>query len=160
MAGKSHWWLGNNSYSALSNTFLPQWRQSSKRKVLQVVHRAAASAQAQQVVTAPSSSVPSASASIACAQRQTPVEMSLVQNQLVHCSSTYADTTVEVRGEQKEQISAQGLLLLLHPILLWHNTTGGHQRMDYVKDKSQMLKSKYNRKNTFLCEHKWFQTLA
>lgn len=43
---------------------------------------------------------------------------SLWLHQAFHCSSTCADTMVEVRREQKEQNSAQGLLLLPHPILL------------------------------------------
>lgn len=66
---------------------------------------------------------------------------SLQLHQVFHCYYSCADTTVEVRGEQKEQNSAQGLLLLPCSILLWHNTTRGHQRMEYIRTKVSRLKA-------------------
>lgn len=148
MAGKSHWQLCSNYHSVLTNTSPPPPPAPSLTPAKQQEEGTTGCTQCCSSGTdGTDSNCSQQPNTLAYAQRQYSVEISLSAKptgglwlrQAFHCSSTYVDATVEVKGEQKEQNSAQGLLSLPHLILLRHNTTGGHQRMEYVKTKVSCL---------------------
>lgn len=143
MAEKSHWQLCRNCYSVISNVFLPQHQQSSKKKVPQAVHCAAALAQIEEKVTAPSSHGHLLPLSTS---QGGPLEIFIVQNKPVLCGYTRhfialaqihcADTLVKTRAKGTKQCT--WTLLHLDP---------------FCSDKTQLEATKGCVKETFLSDH-------